>query len=44
VVVTQSTDAIRRAVAARLGRARIIDLVRLFPEVPDADGYTGIGW
>ena len=44
VVVTQSTEAIRRAVAARLGRARIIDLVRLFPEVPDADGYTGIGW
>lgn len=44
VVVSQATDAIRRVVAARLGRVRIIDLVRLFPEVPDFDGYTGIGW
>ena len=44
VVVTQSTEAIRKAVAARLGRTRLIDLVRLFPEAPDADGYTGIGW
>jgi GDP-mannose 6-dehydrogenase len=44
VVVTQATDAIRRAVASRLGKVRIIDLVRLFPEVPDAEGYTGIGW
>jgi GDP-mannose 6-dehydrogenase len=44
IVVTQATDAIRRAVASRLGKVRIIDLVRLFPEVPDAEGYTGIGW
>ena len=44
VVVTQATDEIRRAVAARLGKVHIIDLVRLFPEVPNVDGYEGIGW
>ena len=44
VVVTQRSDAIRQQVASRLGRVKVIDLVRLFDEPPGLDCYEGIGW
>ncbi|MCR9139247.1 MAG: UDP-glucose/GDP-mannose dehydrogenase family protein [Alphaproteobacteria bacterium] len=44
VVVTQNTPEIRQIVAARLERAKIIDLVRLFKVTPTFENYEGIGW
>ena len=44
VVVTQGSADIREMVAARLGRTKIIDLVRLFKAAPDVSDYNGIGW
>ena len=44
VVVSQSTDEIRKLVASRLGQVKIIDLVRLFNDVPQSEDYEGIGW
>jgi GDP-mannose 6-dehydrogenase len=44
IVVTQNTPAIRQLVSSALGRVEIIDLVRIFNEVPTWKGYHGIGW
>lgn len=44
VVVTQNTPEIRQIVAARLEKATIIDLVRLFTTKPTFKNYEGIGW
>ena len=44
VVVTQSTKEIRQQVASRLGRVKVIDLVRLFDAAPSIETYEGIGW
>ncbi len=44
VIVSQSTDEIRALVASRLGRVKIIDLARLFEDVPGFANYEGIGW
>ena len=44
VVVTQGTKEIRQQVASRLGRIKVIDLVRLFEDAPDISTYEGIGW
>ena len=44
VVVTQSTPEIRQQIASRLGRVKVIDLVRLFKDAPMIDTYEGIGW
>lgn len=44
IVVTQNTPAIRQLVSSALGRVEIIDLIRIFNEVPTWKGYHGIGW
>lgn len=44
VIVAQNTPEIRQAVAARLERTQVIDLVRLFSLSPTFRGYEGIGW
>ena len=44
VVVTQGCSNIREMVGARLGRTKIIDLVRLFKVAPEVSEYNGIGW
>lgn len=44
VVVSQNTPEIRKIVAARLERAQIIDLVRIFTTTPTFKNYEGIGW
>ncbi len=44
VVVSQNTPEIRQIIAARLERAQIIDLVRLFTTTPTFSCYEGIGW
>ena len=44
VVVTQGGSDIREMVGARLGRTKIIDLVRLFKAAPEVSDYNGIGW
>ena len=44
VVVTQKTAQIQELVTRHLGKIEVIDLVRLFPDQPQTDGYQGIGW
>ena len=44
VVVTQGSADIREMVGSRLGRTKIIDLVRLFKVAPEVSDYNGIGW
>ncbi len=44
VIVTQKTTEIQVAVAQRLGQVGIIDLVRLYGDKPQTEGYQGIGW
>ena len=44
IVVTQSTKKIKQQVASRLGRVKVIDLVRLFDSAPSLETYEGIGW
>ena len=44
VVVTQGGEKMREIVSARFGRAKIVDLVRLFDAAPEVATYEGIGW
>ena len=44
VVVTQGGAHMREIVSARFGRAKIVDLVRLFDAAPEVATYEGIGW
>ncbi len=44
IVVTQRSKEIRQQVASRLGRVKVIDLVRLFDAAPSTNSYEGIGW
>ena len=44
IVVTQRSKEIRQQVASRLGRVKVIDLVRLFDAAPAVKTYEGIGW
>jgi len=44
IVVTQNTPEIQKLVASAFGRVEIIDLVRIFKEQPNFQGYQGIGW
>jgi len=44
IVVTQNTPEMRELVASAVGKVEIIDLVRIFNEVPMWKGYEGIGW
>jgi len=44
VVTTQRTREIQTLVASQLGRTQVVDLVHLFSEKPQFEGYQGIGW
>ncbi|MEO1319642.1 MAG: UDP binding domain-containing protein, partial [Pseudomonadota bacterium] len=44
VVVSHATEEFRAAVRARAPRVHILDLARLFKEVPDDASYAGIAW
>lgn len=44
IVVSHATDEFRRLVRSRGKNVHVLDLVRLFKEVPDDDTYQGIAW
>jgi len=44
VVVSHATEAFRRAVAARPRGVHVLDLARLYRELPDDPAYQGIAW
>ncbi|MEM7424569.1 MAG: nucleotide sugar dehydrogenase [Pseudomonadota bacterium] len=44
VVVTHASDQYREALRRRGGDVKVIDLVRLFKDLPVQPGYQGIGW
>lgn len=44
VVVTQKNANFQMQVGARLNNKEVIDLVRLFDELPNHQSYQGIGW
>ncbi|HPG88978.1 MAG TPA: nucleotide sugar dehydrogenase [Hyphomicrobium sp.] len=44
VVVSHATDEFRRAVTARNPDVHVLDLARLFKEIPADDTYQGIAW
>jgi GDP-mannose 6-dehydrogenase len=44
VIAAHSTAPIRDAVKARGAHVQVIDLVRLYPEIPAEKTYQGIGW
>jgi GDP-mannose 6-dehydrogenase len=44
VVVSHATEEFRAAVRARNPRVHILDLARLFKEIPNDAGYQGIAW
>ncbi len=44
VVVSHATDEFRNAVKARSPHIHVLDLARLFKELPDDATYQGIGW
>lgn len=44
VVVTQKNANFQMQVGARLHNKKVIDLVRLFDELPKSQSYEGIGW
>ncbi len=44
VVVTQKNSKFQMQVGARLNNKEVIDLVRLFDELPTHPSYQGIGW
>ena len=44
VVVTQKNANFQMQVGARLHNKKVIDLVRLFDELPKTQSYEGIGW
>ena len=44
VVVSHATHEFRAAIRARDKDVHVLDLVRLFKDLPDDDNYQGIGW
>lgn len=44
IVITQNTPELKELAVSAIGRSEIIDLVRIFDEVPMWQGYDGIGW
>ena len=44
VVVSHATDEFRAAVKRRAPTTHVLDLARLFRELPDEDTYQGIAW
>ena len=44
VVVSHATDQYREAVAALPGDVQVIDLARLYKEIPSTSSYHGLGW
>lgn len=44
IVVTHATDAFRRAIAGRAGNVHVLDMVRLFADLPKDATYDGVGW
>jgi GDP-mannose 6-dehydrogenase len=44
IIVAHATDAFRQAVHARRPTQHVIDLARLFPDVPAQDTYHGLSW
>lgn len=44
IVVSHATHEFRAAVRARRPDVHVLDLVRLFKELPKEDSYQGIGW
>ena len=44
VVVSHATDSFRLAVTTRPAGVHILDLARLFKQLPDDDNYQGIAW
>ncbi len=44
VVVSHATHEFRAAVRARAKHVHVLDLVRLFKDLPDDENYQGIGW
>ena len=44
VVVTHATDEFRRAVTARSPQTQVLDLARLFPNLPLDANYAGVAW
>ncbi len=44
IVVSHATDAFRQAVGTRRAGVHVIDLARLFPDVPDQETYHGLSW
>ena len=44
VVVSHATEEFRQAVMARNSKTHVLDLARLFKEVPKEDTYQGIAW
>jgi len=44
LIVSQKNQRFQQLVVSNLNTTKIVDLVRLFPEVPAFPGYEGIGW
>ena len=44
IVVSQNNQRFVQLVVSNLHQVKVVDLVRLFPEVPIFSGYHGIGW
>jgi hypothetical protein len=44
VVVSHATDEFRAAIESRPGDVHILDLARLYRELPEQPGYQGIAW
>ena len=44
VVVSHATEEFRHAVRKRPGHVHVLDLARLFKDLPDDATYQGIAW
>ena len=44
IVVSHATDAFRRAIEARAPHVHVLDLARIYKELPDDPTYQGIAW
>lgn len=44
IVVSQKTSEFQKLLGLQFGKVEIIDLVRLFPDLPTFEKYQGIGW
>jgi hypothetical protein len=44
VIVSHATDEFRRAIASRPKHVHVLDLARLYQELPQEGNYQGIGW